>query len=104
MTEKHIAIEKLTGAVSLGLLALAINACTPSYEYEAYTTPIGIFYRDNPPSEATRLHEEQHWQDFMDDPLFFFKYSFVKGYACDAEKRANEAGGIYPIDDHPECH
>lgn len=73
---------------SLAIVALSLSACVP-VGTEAYTTPLGITYlngsENNP---AIVAHENQHWEDYQADPLFFWKYSFEKGYACEAELRA----------------
>ena len=89
--------------LATALTGIAVTACVPAGT-EAYTTPWGTTYlngsENNP---AIVAHEQQHRQDYQDDPLFFWKYSLSPEYRCEAEKRANEAGGIEPVDDHPAC-
>lgn len=82
--------------------SLTLSGCVPAGA-DAVTTPFGIFYKDKNPSEQIIKHEAQHWEDYMNDPLFFEKYANDPVYACESEKKANEAAGIYPIDKHPAC-
>lgn len=87
----------------LALVAsLALAGCTPS-AYDAYTTPIGIVYNTPNPSEQIVKHEEQHWRDYQNDPLFFFWYAVSPEYACESEARANLVAGYIDIFDHPAC-
>ena len=84
------------------LTGMALAGCTAP-AYKAYTTPWGIYYKDKNPSKQIIKHEEQHWEDYMNDPLFFLWYNISPEYACTAEIRANEAAEIYPADQHPAC-
>ena len=88
------------GLVGIGVM---VAGCVPAGT-EAYTTIFGITYLNGSEKKpAVVAHEGQHWKDYQEDPLFFLKYNFVKGYSCAAETRANEAAHIEPANSHPAC-
>ena len=85
------------------LAGLTMSGCTAP-AYDAYTTPFGIFYNNGSEKDPKIVrHEQEHWNQYGEDPLFFVWYALVPQYACDAEIRANEAAEIFSAEAHPAC-
>ena len=106
MTERNIIIEKTIGAVEIGLLALAIQYCTPSYSYEAsYNAFTDTITYEGTPSPSTILHEETHQERAHDYPggrvLWGLHYVTDGEFACSEEEASNQAAGITEV--HPAC-
>ena len=104
--ERKKYLAALTFTTLLGLSGCVVDTLPPGSpkDARAITTPGGIFFKKGNENDASLWkHELQHWKDYMEDPLFFQKYATDSEFACEAEKRANQAAQIFPTGDHAAC-
>jgi hypothetical protein len=108
MTERNIIIEKVIGLTEIGLLALAVSYCTPSYSYDASYNALTdrITYENGSESDPMIVaHEQAH--KLRAHQVGRFKwgilYSISPRYRCAEEAFANSIAGYEDIYDHPAC-
>lgn len=108
MTERNIIIEKVIGLTEIGLLAWAVNSCTPSYSYDASYNALTnrITYENG--SESDRrivLHEETHKAraNEMGRLKWGVLYMMDKTFRCNEEFIANVVAGYEEPLNHPAC-
>lgn len=61
-------LKKAVGIASVGA---TMSGCVPS-NVDAITTPLGIAYRSDNPSEQLIEHEECHWKKAQEEGIAYF--------------------------------
>ena len=79
-----------------------LQACSTAITLDEQT----IIYTEKNPPQWMIVHEQYHQEQIAQiggATIFWKKYLNDPAWACEMEKQANEAAGIYPIDNHPVC-
>ena len=94
--ERLTYVERGKNIVSIGILALALSACIVPENTQAYTTPIGITYLVDNPSQELIDHEECHYERGQEEGLpFWMKYATDEEFRCEEETRCGIPDHLY---------
>lgn len=110
--ESNTLTERTLLLVEIGLLAVALLGCMPApivadAEYNPFADTI-TYYNGSEHNPQVVAHEEEHQKEAENFPYgstfgWGLLYSFSPDFRCEAEKSANLAAKMFPIDQHPYC-
>lgn len=84
-------IKELIGA---GIVIESITGCAP-VPADAVTTPIGIFYLTDKPTDFVVEHEKCHWDKAQKEGIQYWEKMMTDpAFSCEEERRC----GIEPTD------
>ena len=92
-------IKEIVGA---GLVLESLAGCVPK-QSDAITTPIGIFYLTNKPSEFIVAHEQCHWDRAQKEGIKYWEKEMSDDtFFCEEERRCGIEPTDYPVT-YPRC-